>query len=116
MGILSNLAAIGRRVDRMRDNMLKLDAQLYDRCKGAFDSFEHDKLQEIAASSHKTPNDEEVRLGQTEGKIPAIKAYRIRTGAGLAEGKEVIEKHFHLYGLTFYAHPPYINSDGNIHR
>jgi hypothetical protein len=45
---------------------------------------------------------EELRMAMYQGKIEAIKAYRIRTGRGLKESKDQIENDMHELGLLFY--------------
>ena len=44
---------------------------------------------------------DEVKFGQTVGKIQLIKAYRERTGLGLKECKDNCEAHFQREGLCF---------------
>lgn len=44
----------------------------------------------------------EVGVGQTSGKIDAIKAYRHRTGHSLLTSKEDVENVFSRLGMTFY--------------
>lgn len=43
----------------------------------------------------------------TNGKIPAIKAYRVLTGAGLRESKEAVEK----FTVTAYSSPQVPHQD-----
>lgn len=50
---------------------------------------------------------EEVKLGQEEGKIHAIRAYRQRTGLGLYQSKVDVENIFTQFGLRFKDHSAY---------
>jgi ribosomal protein L7/L12 len=71
-----------------------------------------DQLEEMYAESmlthlkslngrSKTPTLDEVECGTSRGRIPTIKMYRQRTGAGLKEAKDAIEDHFRNNNLTF---------------
>lgn len=46
---------------------------------------------------------EEIRLGEKEGKISAIREYRSRTGKGLKEAKDTVENYFAKYGFQFWS-------------
>jgi len=48
-----------------------------------------------------TPTQEEMEIGMREGKIPAIKAHRARTGLGLKDSKEMLEGYFYQRGVAF---------------
>ena len=104
MGILSNLANIGRRVDRLRDQLHKMDPVLHDQCKTHLDDYENRVLRNTKDWLN-DPNENEVTLGTKNGKIPAIKAYRERTGVGLVEAKQIMEAYFDKKGYTFYYAP-----------
>lgn len=104
MGLLSNLASIGRRVDRLRDTMHKLDSILATDCQKALDEYERRVLRDVKDTMG-DPTEHEVSLGMHTGKIPAIKAYRERTGAGLAEAKNIMEAYFTKKGYTFQGYP-----------
>lgn len=103
MGLLSNLAIIGRRVDRLRDTMHKLDSTLANQCEKHLDDYERRVLRD-AKDTLDDPNENEVSIGLNQGKIASIKAYRERTGKGLAESKDAMEKHFDKLGYQFYTY------------
>lgn len=47
---------------------------------------------------------EEERIGKTQGKLQAVKAYKERTGMRLMPSKIAVEKHFEDNNLQFYAY------------
>lgn len=55
------------------------------------------KAEVFKRNSNLTPTDSEIALANSGNKIPAIKNYRVRTGAGLAEAKKMIEDHMPAY-------------------
>lgn len=61
-----------------------------------------DIIKQLANEPSATPTDDEVRVGQQEGKIQMIKLYRMRTGLGLVESKQNCEKYFADNYKSFY--------------
>lgn len=55
----------------------------------------------VAKSPKLTLTKSEIFEGQTHGKIACIKAFRTRTGFGLFDAKNFVEKYFADNGLTF---------------
>jgi hypothetical protein len=47
------------------------------------------------------PNESEIDIGLSQGKIPAIRAYRDRTGAALRDAKNTLEDFFTTKGYAF---------------
>jgi len=58
-------------------------------------------INQILTGGIEAPNDHEITLGREEGKLAAIKAYRIRTGHSLKDSKNAIETYFQNWGLRF---------------
>lgn len=56
-------------------------------------------VKKVTADKHITAG--EISIGQERGKIPCIKSYRERTGAGLKEAKDMVEDYFTKYNLSF---------------
>lgn len=45
----------------------------------------------------------EVDIGQTKGKLDAVKEYKNRTGKSLMDSKKAVEDHFSKNGIRFYS-------------
>jgi len=46
---------------------------------------------------------DEVNIGQTRGKLDAVKVYKNRTGKSLMDSKKAVEDHFSKHGIQFYS-------------
>lgn len=50
-----------------------------------------------------TLTDEELRVGQEDGKLKCVKLFKDRTGRSLMESKVAVEKYFEENGYKFYS-------------
>lgn len=87
---------------RMKMNMLKFAAfvsYLTAKCGNTFDAYELETVEHYikqfteAKATEAEVNELLKEMNNPTGIIPAIKAYRVLTGAGLKEAKDAVEKY-----------------------
>lgn len=100
----NKISSLGRRLENTRkflsefgfqnetEDLAAVQYKVEKRLQAAFNTT-------VAEGNNPTYSEEDI--GIKDGKIPMIKAYRERTGAGLSEAKQICEKHFEKKGFQF---------------
>lgn len=83
-----------RTIDLLRGRIEALEREVFGESREGSASAEPTGFRSDAANDLES---EVVSVLQSEGKIQAIKLYRERTGAGLKEGKDAVERLEQLY-------------------
>ena len=116
MGILSNLAKVGTAFNRVRKETINLVGTNGNALK-LLEKAELSVLDEYIRKINNQENgpldgeltDNEVWIGENNGKVSCIREYRNRTEKGIGESKQDVENYFRNRNLTFnynYNEPP----------